>query len=86
METKHTLYNKSTFYSGTASFSSIVADADEALFSKVLANSNHSLAHLLPPLNPHSHCTRLKAAHKNFLMPPKSTLLGRNFIARMIYG
>jgi hypothetical protein len=63
---------------------SIIAEADDKLFSHISCNSRHLLYPLLPPKHDEHYNTR-DHSH-NFQLPPStSSLNDNNFLTRMLY-
>lgn len=57
---------------------------DRRLFFSVLGNESHVLHQYLPPKKSHQHDLRARA-HNRVLPPKTSSLIGKNFLPRMLY-
>ena len=75
---------KCHFYCNELTFSDLVNEADNRLFSAVISNSQHTLHSLLPQIKDTKH--DLRPRPHNFCLPRKtSSLFEKNFIIRMLY-
>jgi len=68
------------------SFEELCRTADSKLFLKVLSDSSHVLFKLLPPQSVASQNYNLRKRHHNReLKSSKTSLIGRNFVNRMLF-
>jgi len=83
--------NKSGLWTSAApsdfpTFETLCSSADDELFTKTFAFSNHILHAFLPPLSTASQCYSLRRRTHSFQLPGHSTHLSdRNFLTRMLY-
>jgi hypothetical protein len=67
----------------TTSFQSVCDQADATLFDRILSMGGHVLRSLLPPQQTHTH--HLRTRSHNYVLPPTSAFLKKNFFHRMLY-
>jgi hypothetical protein len=65
-------------------FANVCSEADDKLFTRIMANSQHILHFLLPPVRENHYCLR-ERAHNLTLSVRTTTLNDNNFLARMLF-